>query len=403
MGEQTKNMLIGVFIIGACSLIVFVIMFLKPGVGDDKQTLYVRFSNINNIHVGTLVMFAGKPVGEVVSIEEIANPRSQPTDELGRVYFYQLTLHIDSHVKVYNTDQISLQTSGLLGEKSIAIIPKAPPAGVTPKLVSTEPLYAESIDPIESAFNELRNLGSVMEGTFKRVSTWMDKNGQTVADSIKSFGDVMDEAKVTISDINREQVVHNANEGIKSFTSTMDQMSCAMKEMHDGKVFTNVSTVIDNFKSASANINTITADVADGKGTLGKLITNEDMYLNFKAILSKVNTLMNDVNHYGILFHLNKSWQRTRLQEMNTLNALNTPQGFKSYFESEVDEINMAMSRLSMLIEKAEQSPDRETILNNEGFKKDFAELLRRSEDLSDNLRLYNEQLLDADTEGDDD
>src|SRR3990167_9348041 len=138
MGEQTKNMLIGLFVIVACVTIVWLIMFLKPSVGDGKQTLYVRFANINQINVGTRVLFAGKPIGEVVAIQEINDARKKPlSDVLGEIYYFQLVLKIDSSVHVYDTDEITVQTSGLLGEKSIAIIPKVPPKGVTPKLVGT--------------------------------------------------------------------------------------------------------------------------------------------------------------------------------------------------------------------------------------------------------------------------
>ncbi len=112
--------------------------------------------------------------------------------------------------------------------------------------------------------------------------------------------------------------------------------------------------------------------------------------------MSKANTLMNDINHYGLLFHLNKSWQRQRTQRLTVMNALDNPQSFKNYFENEVDEINTAMSRLSMLIDKAELSPEKELILNDEKFKQDFAELLRQADALSDNLRLYNQQLIEA-------
>ena len=49
-------------------MIIWIIMFLKPSVGDGKQILYVRFSDVNNIPIGTRVIFAGKPVGEVVAI-----------------------------------------------------------------------------------------------------------------------------------------------------------------------------------------------------------------------------------------------------------------------------------------------------------------------------------------------
>ncbi len=75
---------------------------------------------------------------------------------------------------------------------------------------------------------------------------------------------------------------------------------------------------------------------------------------------------------------------------------LNNPQSFKHYFENEVDDINMAMSRLSMLIDKAKYSPEKEEILCDEQFRKDFAELLRQSEVLSENLKLYNQQLQEA-------
>src|SRR5689334_19466886 len=148
MGEQIKNMLIGIFAIAACLLIVWIILFLKPSVGDGKQILYVRFSDVNKIPIGTRVIFAGKPVGEVVAITSIADARTKPSsDILGHLYYYQLELKIDSHVKVYDTDEITVQTSGLLGEKSIAIIPKPVPKGIVPQVLTSKTVvYAKSVD-----------------------------------------------------------------------------------------------------------------------------------------------------------------------------------------------------------------------------------------------------------------
>jgi hypothetical protein len=88
-----------------------------------------------------------------------------------------------------------------------------------------------------------------------------------------------------------------------------------------------------------------------------------------------------------------QSWQRERLQRINFMNSLDSPTAFRVYFEKEVDSVNMAMSRLSMLIQKADTSPSKESILNNQGFKDDFAQLLKDVDELSDNLKLYNEQL----------
>ena len=397
MGEQTKNMLIGIFVIAACFLIVSLVMFLKPSVGDNKQTIYVRFSNINKVNIGTRVMFAGKPVGEVVAIDEIYDARKMPsTDLLGRIYVYQLVLKIDSAVKLYDTDEVALQTSGLLGEKSIALNPKSPPKGVTPQLITTQPVYAESIDPIENAFVELSDLANDLQVTIKEVNRWLQKNGDDLGNAVRSFKGTMDEAKISMASINQLQLFPDIKASIQTFTTTFNEIQEAIELLNQGEVFANAGVVMNNLKKATHSFDILTQNLVNGTGTLGKLIDGDDLYLRLTAVMSKCDTLMNDVNHYGILFHLNKSWQRQRSQKMAALNALETPQQFKNYFSNEVDDIQTAMSRISMLIDKADSSPKKELIFTNEQFQKEFAELLRQSDELSNHLRLYNQQLVEV-------
>ncbi len=397
MIDYAKNMLIGLFVAIACGLLVGIILFLEPSVGDGKETLVVRFANINGLTVGTRVMFAGKPVGEVVSIKQIPHAREQPTDELGQVYFYELIIHIDSQVKAYNTDEFTVQTSGLLGEKSIAIIPKAPPKGVTPRLVTEKtPIYAESVDPIESAFNEIGELSDKFEEALDKVITWIDQNGHEMGSAIRSFDDAMAEAATTLKQVNESNLVGDLQIATQNFSTAMDDVHISIDDLRERDVFANIGTTLGNMKNASSSIRSITEGIEDGKGTIGKLFKDEDTYLRVTAILSKVDTLMNDVNHYGVFFNLNKEWQRTRLKQVTFLNALKSPESFRNYFEKEVDLINTSMSRISMLVDRAETSPEREEILNSKLFKQDFVELMRRASELSDNLQLYNEQLMQA-------
>lgn len=398
MGEQTKNMLIGIFVIAVCAVIIWLILFLKPSVGDNKETLYVRFSNVNQINIGTRVLFAGKPVGEVVAIQPIPHARQKPiADVIGEIYYYQLVLKVDSSVKVYDTDEVTIQTSGLLGEKSIAIIPKVPPKGVIPKLIGDgQPIYAESVDPLERAFDEITNLATDMQNTFQQITCWIQKNGEDMGDAIRSFGGAMDEIRCAVNTINKECILDDVKVALNQFTSTFHEAQEAICQMKAGDTFINAGPVMKNLKCTTHNLSIITTDIADGKGTIGRLVKDPNLYLHFNSILSKVDTLMNDINNYGLLFYLNKSWQRQRAQKITQLNALDNPQGFKRYFENEVDDINVSMSRLSLLIDRAELSPEREAIMNNDQFLKDFRELLRLSEELSDNLRLFNQQLMDA-------
>lgn len=390
-------MLIGLFVVVACALVVGIILFLEPSVGDGKETLVVRFSNVNGLSLGTRVMFAGKPVGEVVAIQQIPHAREQPTDELGQVYFYQLILHLDSSVHVYNTDEITVQTSGLLGEKSIAIIPRTPPKGVKPTLMTSKtPIYAESVDPLESAFNELGQLSDKVEETLDKVIAWIDQNGHELGGAIRAFDDAMTEATTTLTRINQTHLIDEVKLGVQNFAIAMRDIHSAMDDLNSEDAFRNLAVTLRNTKKASYSFDHVMNSIASGKGTIGKLLMDEDTYLRVTAILSKLDTTMNDVNHYGFLFNLNKEWQRTRLKQATILNALNTPQSFRNYFNKEVDLINTSMSRLSMLVERAENSPNSQQIFDTKAFQRDFAELMRRSQALYDNLRLYNEQLQSA-------
>ncbi len=393
MPNSIKNFIIGLFLLSSIGVLVGLVMFLKPSVGDEKQTILVRFSSISKINVGTRVLFAGKAIGEVTAINEIYHAReTQPTDELGRLYFYQLTLKIDSNVHVYSTDEISIQTSGLMGEKSIGIVPKAPAKGVSPELITDKtPFYADSVDPIENTFNRLSDIGDKLDTTVDLIKNWFVANEEKLSQSITSFEASMAQINSLTNSMNQEALVPQIKDATVAMTGSMDKINTALAQMLQDKVFENLGTVASNLTTTSSSLDKICQDIATGQGTVGKLVQGDDMYLRMTAIMSKADTLMNDVNHYGVLFHLNKGWQRTRTKRIAQLEALESPVAFKDYFQSEIDQINTSMARISMLVEKAKED-DKTAVLESPTFRDNLAELLRQVDEMSDNLRLYNEQ-----------
>jgi phospholipid/cholesterol/gamma-HCH transport system substrate-binding protein len=221
-----------------------------------------------------------------------------------------------------------------------------------------------------------------MEGTFTFINEWLQENKETMTGALFSFKSTMDEAKKNLTTVNESKVVESAKKGIDEFSFAMNQIQTSIKELQEGHFF--------------QNANKIGSDISTGKGTLGKLIEKDNMYLQLSAILSKGNTMMNDINHYGILFHLNKTWKRERLQKVSMINSLDTPSSFENFFQDQVDDINTAISRLSMVIQKAKTLENKDTLLRDNAFTKDFAQLLKEVDNLSSNLKLYNEQLQEA-------
>lgn len=405
MSEKLKNTFIGIFLLIAIALILWMILFLKPTVGDGKKTYKVRFSNILGINKGTRVTFAGRPVGIVYQITEVPNAREQHTnDSDGTIYFYQLTLKVDSSVKIYTTDEIALQTSGLLGEKSIAIIPQTPPKGITPILVTDQIVYANSKDPIENALNQVSNLSKKIDSAVSDFNEWFLENEDGITLAINNFSSAMGEIDIAVNCLNKEQIIPKTSDVMDLLDDNLNLIYTSLNQLQENNTFQTISQTVDEIHEAAksfntdgkqilSNMNQITYDIAQGKGTLGKIITSDALYLQFRSLMSKSETLLNDVNHYGVLFQYDKSWQRQRVKRANLLEALKTPKEFRSYFETEIDGINTSINRIGSLMQKA--SCEKNKILTCKPFQKDFAELLRKVNDLSSTIETYNEELND--------
>jgi phospholipid/cholesterol/gamma-HCH transport system substrate-binding protein len=286
-----------------------------------------------------------------------------------------------------------MQTSGLLGERSIAIVPKTPDKGITPEMITDKtPFYADSIDPLENTFNRLSDIGEKLNDTVDMVQTWFNDNGGKITLAVDSFGSAMSEITTISRTVNELQLIPQLKEGSSAITNSMEKVDAALARLHQDGIFDHLGPIASNLSNVSNSMDKICQSLVTGQGTMGKLMQGDDMYLRMTAIMSKLDTMMNDVNHYGVLFHLNKGWQRTRTKRAVAINALGNPTTFKTYFQTEIDQINTSMARISMLIDKAQMSDDQK-VLENQNFKQNFAELMRQVEEMSSNLRLYNEKL----------
>ncbi len=400
MTDKIKNILIGLFVASAITVMIAMILFLEPRIGDGKETLHVRFANIAGITVGTRVTFAGKPVGEVISIQELPHARELPSDESGKVYFYELTLKIDSGVHVYTCDEVAIRTTGLMGEKSIAILPKIPPKGKTAQLITNQVITASSIDPLENTFNQIAKVSQKMETSLDHLDHWFVSNSQNLSDSIASLNQVLNRSDTLISSAIDTNLVPSLRESTELLNDNLRQIQMSLADDQLLSKFSylvsNIDRAVDSFNREAPqmlqNMQQISSDLSNGVGTLGRFITQDDFYLRLNSILSKADALMNDVNHYGLLFQYDKHWQRSRTKKANLLKSLDTAKDFRCYFEGEVDSITTSLGRLTELLDYAGQ--ERQKIVENDDFKRQFQHLMRSVQSLSDSLKLYNEGLI---------
>ena len=306
MSEQFKAFWLGVFILAGIAAASWLLLFLKPSVGDGKLTLRIRFSNINQISVGTRVTFAGKPIGEVTSIKEVTDPRMSPPDEFGDIYIYELTLKVDSGVRIFSYDEIIFSSSGLLGEKTIAIIPKVPPVGGPPSQeVTGEILYALSIDKLEQTLNQLKLVAEKFEETMEGVDEFFETNTEDFNTALKSLTYAADEVGMFSAHANNINFLDRTAKAVDTFNSTLVKANDLITETKNNKLVEKLAASFDSIRQVGEQINS-------GQGTIGRMVTNDSLYCELKDLICKFDMLVRDINNYGLLFQFSRKWQRVR-------------------------------------------------------------------------------------------
>ncbi|MCC5831477.1 MAG: MCE family protein [Chlamydiales bacterium] len=385
MGDKYKAFWLGIFIIAGIAIASWLILFLRPSFGDGKLLLNVRFSNIDKVERGTRVTFAGKPVGQVEEIKEVPDPRKSPSDEFGNLYVFELTLRVDSRIHVYSYDEIIFATSGLLGEKSIAIIPKAaPPGAPPPQDVTQEILFARSIDKLEETLNQIVQVADKFGDTMDGINTFISENSEDFNIALKSLAGAADGAQDFMADANPKEFMIRAGLAVDSVTKALNNADHLIGNIREANLVERLGRSIDTIHSA-------VDPLANGSGTLGRLLHNDSLYLQVSGMICKVDTLLNDINNYGLLFQYDKGWQRSRTAKINRMKQLCTPCDFYNYFDREVDEISVSLNRVGEALQTMEC---RNIPVQSDSFAQSFLELMSRVDSLRDSLKLYTEMLL---------
>lgn len=389
MADQVKNLMIGLFVTAAAGIIIFILMFLHPKIGDEARIIHVRFSDIDKITIGTRVTYAGRPVGEVVDIQEIEEGRSGKTDEGGHVYIYDLTLNVDSSVKVFNTDEVGQRTSGLLGEKNIDITPIAPQPGQELIEIDGNIIYAKQAGTVEETFKEFKEAADKLEAALSSATDILDRiRNNKVVEKITAVVDHIEEITAALDKPDElAEIILNVQKFSKSINGSWVNVDKFIKDIDDAAL--SITATMGDGRGLFEKINR-------GEGSFGKLFSNDDFYLRTSSIMSKLETIFDDVNHYGLLFHSDKGWQRLRARRLNLLQKLSSPQEFRNYFNDEINQISTSLSRVYMVLNAVETSSCCGDVMQDKEFTKVFADLMRRVTMLEEEVRMYNTQVVEA-------
>ncbi|GAA5133917.1 outer membrane lipid asymmetry maintenance protein MlaD [Prosthecobacter algae] len=153
--KQTKlELLVGAFVLLGLAAVAYLTVKLGAGslLGGDTYMLEARFTSVSGLNAGGNVVVAGVTVGRVESI------RMEPTE-----YTAIVTLSVMSGLKLPTDSMASIKTTGLIGDKYLAL---SPGADETFLKAGERITMTESSVDLESLIGKMA-FGSVSEETEK--------------------------------------------------------------------------------------------------------------------------------------------------------------------------------------------------------------------------------------------
>ncbi len=228
-----RSAAVGAFLIIG-TLLFAVGLFL---IGDRRMlfnrtvSVYAEFANIAGLQDGAKVRVGGMDAGEVDSIQVPANPSAR--------FRVKMRVREDLHRLVRVDSVATIQTDGLVGNKFVQIEAGTDQAQIVPALGTV---------PSREAF-ELSAMLQRMSDTVDLVRTTIVQLKDGIDQALTAVGDTANEAQDLLNDVGTE-----------------------------------AQTIMASAQKVSEDLNAIVRGVREGKGSVGKLLTDDSLYASIKSI-----------------------------------------------------------------------------------------------------------------------
>jgi phospholipid/cholesterol/gamma-HCH transport system substrate-binding protein len=143
MNKTTQlELVVGAFVLAGIIAVAYLALRIGAGAitGSDTYALQARFNNISGLNAGANVVIAGVTVGRVEAVHLDAN------------YVAIVDLRVRKDVKLPADTMASIKTSGLIGDKYLALAPGGDTEDLAPGAVITETESAVDIESLISRF-----------------------------------------------------------------------------------------------------------------------------------------------------------------------------------------------------------------------------------------------------------
>ena len=299
--KKFSEIKVGFFVLIAIVIVISAIFWVKGFlVTKDQADLNVYFQQVSGLNVGDPVTVKGVRMGRVNSIELDGDS-------------VKVEFTLDESVKLKEDYKIEIAILELMGGKQLYITPGKSPNEIN----NTKPLSGNNSTDFSSIIKSVAELSTDVKSLIKNFS----KTNENLNDVLVNINEIVGDGqmkrnlKSTISNVevtsrNLNSLVSENRLSLRNLTKKADytidnvnevmdenspEINSTLKEMHI--LTTKVDTLI-------TNLNLIVTDIQNQKGSVGKLMYDEEFYENINKALLEIERLTKKIRKDGIKINL---------------------------------------------------------------------------------------------------
>ncbi len=238
---------IGLFVLAAFIVLIVFIFYLgnKEKMFSSTSEIVARFQTVSNLQRGAEIDMAGINVGSVENIRLPQSARDSVTVTMKVITDALKLIHTDSKAVI--------ATQGLIGDKVVFITmgSDSTPAVLPGSIIQGQAPqdFTKIFDTLSATVSQLDSVAIAATSLVKRISNGNGTLGKLV---------------------NNDSLYENANQMVANARDVMDTARTA------------VSRISGSVERLSGEMDSITGRINRGEGTIGKLLTKDDLYENAK-------------------------------------------------------------------------------------------------------------------------
>ena len=279
---------------GVIVLIIIVLFFFgfnslkNKNLYDKTRTFYAEYENVQGLAAKSPVTINGLKVGTVSEISFHPTKRGILVAHLN--LNNGIIFSVNSVAQIYSPDFISgksLKINMSLDEGAIAVSGDTLVGEVDSGIMG---MINEQIAPLQSKVESfVVHTDSVMQNVNNLMD---DENQKNIKESLEKFNNILRKLNITASyveslsgeDGKLDSIMSSANTAMNNFAQISDSIMAA-----------DIGNTVVELRHTLESFNVILDSVKTGNGTLGKLMQDEELYLNLTNASKELEELLREV------------------------------------------------------------------------------------------------------------